>query len=76
MISKNQFNNANKLFESGVYDRAIVRQAAGLTAEELEDLIDNYQMYKEQYEIPEDEDTKSAKQNWFSNLRSKITKQK
>lgn len=53
MISKNQFNSVYKLLESGVDNYIQIRQQAGLTSEELDDILENLDHYKQKFEEEE-----------------------
>lgn len=53
MISKNQFNSVYKLLESGVDNYIQIRQQAGLTSEELDDILENLDHYKQKFDEEE-----------------------
>lgn len=53
MISKNQFNSVYNLLESGVDNYIQIRQQAGLTSEELDDILENLDHYKQKFDEEE-----------------------
>ena len=49
MISKNQFETVTKLLSIGVGNYVSIRQQAGLTAEELDDILENLEHYSKKF---------------------------
>ena len=49
MISKFQFDTVSKLVDSGVTNYVQIRQQAGLTAEELDDILENVDYYNKKF---------------------------
>lgn len=68
MISKFQFDTVSKLIDSGVTSYVQVRQQVGLTSDELDDIIENLDYYKEKF-AEEDrilqENEKQKKKPWW-----------
>ena len=50
MITKFQFRSVEKLVDSGVYNYVQIRQQVGLTAEELDDILENLDHYKQKFD--------------------------
>lgn len=50
MITKFQFRSVEKLIDSGVYNYVQIRQQVGLTAEELDDILENLEYYKKKFD--------------------------
>lgn len=69
MATKHQFESVMKLIAAGVTDYVQVRQKAGLTAEELDDIITNKDYYSsyfaEQDRIRKAEEEKRQKKSWW-----------
>ena len=69
MATKHQFESVMKLIAAGVTDYVQVRQKAGLTAEELDDIITNKDYYAsyfaEQDRIRKVEEEKRQKKSWW-----------
>lgn len=53
MISKFQFDTVSKLVDSGITNYVQIRQQAGLTAEELDDILENVDYYNKKFEEEE-----------------------
>ena len=49
MISKNQFESVKQLLASGVNNYVFIRQQAGLTSEELDDILENLEYYSKKF---------------------------
>ena len=49
MISRNQFESVRQLLASGVNNYVFIRQQAGLTAEELDDILENLEHYSKKF---------------------------
>lgn len=49
MVTKFQFRSVEKLIDSGVYNYVQIRQQVGLTAEELDDILENLEYYKKKF---------------------------
>ena len=49
MISKFQFRTVEELVDSGVYNYVQIRQQAGLTSDELDDILENLDYYKKKF---------------------------
>lgn len=49
MITKFQFRSVEELIDSGVYNYVQIRQQVGLTAEELDDILENLEYYKKKF---------------------------
>ena len=69
MITKFQFESVMKLVASGVTDYVQVRQKAGLTAEELDDIIRNKDYYSnffaEEERLRKLRESKEKKKPWW-----------
>jgi len=50
MITKFQFRSVEKLVDSGVSNYVQIRQQVGLTAEELDDILENIDHYKQKFD--------------------------
>lgn len=50
MITKFQFRSVEKLVDSGVYNYVQIRQQVGLTADELDDILENKDHYKQKFD--------------------------
>lgn len=68
MVTKHQFESVHKLVSSGVNNYVQVRQAVGLTASELDDIIENFDYYQryfdEQDRISKVQDIQKKKHWW------------
>ena len=68
MITKFQFDAVSELIDSGVTSYVQVRQQVGLTSEELDDIIENLEYYKEKFaeedRIRQDAEAKRKKHWW------------
>ena len=49
MISKFQFETVSQLIDSGVTNYVQIRQQVGLTAEELDDILENVDYYNKKF---------------------------
>ena len=49
MISKFQFDTVSRLVDSGITNYVQIRQQAGLTAEELDDILENVDYYNKKF---------------------------
>ena len=49
MISKNQFETVSQLIDSGVNNYVLIRQIAGLTSDELDDILENVDYYNKKF---------------------------
>lgn len=49
MVTKFQFRSVEALIDSGVYNYVQIRQQVGLTAEELDDILENLEYYKKKF---------------------------
>lgn len=49
MITRFQYDTVVRLYNSGVRNYVQLRQQAGLTAEELDDILDNMEYYAEKF---------------------------
>lgn len=69
MITKFQFESVMKLIASGITDYVQVRQKAGLTAEELDDIIRNKDYYSnyfaEEERLRKLRESKEKKKPWW-----------
>ena len=70
MVSRNQFETVTKLIASGVNNYVAIRQQAGLTSDELDDILDNMHKYKKHFEEldrlrQEEELKKNQKKHWW-----------
>ena len=69
MITKFQFRSVEKLIDSGVYNYVQIRQQVGLTAEELDDILENIDHYKHKFDeedrIAEIEKLRHEKKPWW-----------
>jgi len=50
MVSRFQFNTVKNLLASGITNCIQIRQQAGLTADDLEDILENYDYYAKKFE--------------------------
>jgi len=50
MITKFQFRSVEKLIDAGVYNYIQIRQQVGLTAEDLDDILENLDYYKKKFD--------------------------
>ena len=50
MVTKFQFRSVEKLIDSGVYNYIQIRQQAGLTADDLDDILENMDYYKKKFD--------------------------
>ena len=57
MVTKFQFDSVMKLLASGVKNYVTIRQQVGLTAEELDDIIENVDFYVKYFAEQERQDT-------------------
>lgn len=68
MVTKHQFESVRKLVSSGVNNYVQIRQAVGLTASELDDIIENFDYYQryfdEQARLGQIQDTQKKKHWW------------
>ena len=51
MISKFQFTTVDSLLSSGVDNYVLIRQQVGLTSEELDDILTNYEYYQSKFSV-------------------------
>lgn len=51
MVSKFQFKAVDELLTSGVDNYVLIRQQVGLTSEELDDILNNYEYYQSQFGV-------------------------
>jgi len=49
MITKFQFDTVSKLVDSGVTNYVQIRQQAGLTSDELDDILENVDYYNKKF---------------------------
>ena len=49
MVSKNQFETVTKLLSIGVDNYVSIRQQAGLTSDELDDILENLEYYSKKF---------------------------
>lgn len=50
MVTKFQFRSVEKLIASGVYNYIQIRQQVGLTADDLNDILENLDYYKKKFD--------------------------
>ena len=69
MPSRFQFETVMKLLSAGINNYVQIRQQAGLTSDELDDIIDHIDYYKKRYaeedRLAEIEKLKSEKKPWW-----------
>ena len=70
MVTKFQFRSVEKLIDSGVYNYVQIRQQVGLTAEELDDILENLEYYKKKFDDEDRRETEARlkgekKQPWW-----------
>ena len=69
MITKFQFRSVEKLVDSGVYNYVQIRQQVGLTADDLDDIIENMDYYKKKFDeedrLAKIERLKNEKKPWW-----------
>ena len=61
-ISRFQFETIKEKLEAGEMNWVNLRQACGLTSDELQDIIDNFEEYQEKFSQPEPE---QKKKHWW-----------
>ena len=61
-ITRFQFETIKEKLEAGEMNWVNLRQACGLTSEELQDIIDNFAEYQEKFKEPEPE---PKKKHWW-----------
>lgn len=49
MITKHQFETVSQLIDSGVADYIQIRMKAGLTSDELDDILENVEYYNKKF---------------------------
>lgn len=68
MVTKHQFESVHKLVSSGVNNYVQIRQSVGLTASELDDIIENFDYYQkyftEQDRISQKQESPKKKHWW------------
>ena len=69
MPSRFQFETVMKLLSAGINNYVQIRQQAGLTSDELDDILEHIPEYKKRYEeedrLAEVEKLKSEKKLWW-----------
>ena len=69
MITKHQFKTVSELVDSGVYDYLQIRQKAGLTSDELDDILENVEYYKKKFaeeeRLQKENELKNQKKHWW-----------
>lgn len=61
-ISRFQFETIKEKLEAGEMNWVNLRQSCGLTSDELQDIIDNFEEYQEKFSKPEPE---QKKKHWW-----------
>ena len=68
MVTKHQFDSVRDLISSGVNNYVQIRQSVGLTASELDDIIENFDYYQhyfsEQNKLNKDQGSPKKKHWW------------
>ena len=69
MISKFQFETVEKLIDSGVNNYVQIRQQAGLTSDELDDILENVEYYTKKFaeedRLRKEQELKTQKKHWW-----------
>ena len=69
MISRFQFETVSKLVDSGVTNYVQIRQQAGLTAEDLDEILENVDYYNKKFaeedRIKHEEELRRKKKKWL-----------
>jgi hypothetical protein len=65
MVTKFQFETVEKLIDSGVDNYVLIRQQAGLTSDELDDILANVDYYKEYFAVHEPKESTKPKKHWW-----------
>lgn len=69
MISKFQFDTVSKLVDSGITNYVQIRQQAGLTAEELDDILENVDYYNKKFaeeeRLRKEAELQAKKKKWW-----------
>lgn len=69
MITKFQFETVSKLVDSGVTNYVQIRQQVGLTAEELDDILENVDYYNKKFaeeeRLRKEAELKAQKKKWW-----------
>lgn len=69
MITKHQFETVSKLIDSGVDNYVQIRQQAGLTSDELDDILENVDYYNKKFAEEErrrkEAELKAQKKPWW-----------
>ena len=69
MISKHQFETVSKLIDSGVTNYIQIRQQAGLTSDELDDILENVNYYNKKFaeeeRLRKEAELKAPKKKWW-----------
>lgn len=67
MVSKFQFKAVDELLTSGVDNYVLIRQQVGLTSEELDDILNNYEYYQSQFGVaPAVTEKPKQKKHWWN----------
>jgi hypothetical protein len=64
MISKFQFKTVSDAINSGTYDYIQLRQRCGLTSDELNEILDNFEFYENKFS--QEADVPKKKPHWWS----------
>ena len=71
MVTKHQFESVRKLFSNGVNNYVQIRQQVGLTSNELDDIIANFDYYQNYFDEQDrllkqrEEAEKAKKKPWW-----------
>ena len=69
MITKHQFETVSNLIDSGVDNYVQIRQQAGLTSDELDDILENVDYYNKKFaeeeRLRKEAELKAQKKPWW-----------
>jgi len=67
VISKFQFKAVDDLLSSGVDNYVLIRQQVGLTSQELDEILNNYEYYQSQFgQAVVSQEAPKAKKHWWN----------
>ena len=71
MVTKHQFESVRRLFSNGVNNYVQIRQQVGLTSNELDDIIANFEYYQTYFDEQDkllklrEAETANKKKHWW-----------
>ena len=66
MITKFQFKSVDELLNQGIDDYVLLRQKVGLTAEQLDDILENREYYRDKFN----------QEDWNQKMQENLPKKK